>query len=98
MDNFPELGLFRDIAFLFHLMTQPSSDALPEVKRWKPVDVALSWKVKKIQVRRLFSKSLVSTPIIMGSKEKETDHNRLFSPACWCFSAESPQALLTQKI
>ena len=47
LDNFPELGLFRDIIFLFHLMTQPSSDALPEVKRWKPVDVALSWRVKK---------------------------------------------------
>jgi hypothetical protein len=47
LDNFPELALFRDIVFLFHLMTQPSSDALPEVKRWKPVDAALSWKVKK---------------------------------------------------
>ena len=52
-DNFPELGLFRDIVFLFHLMTQPSGNSLPEIRRWKPVDAALKWKINVDNENRL---------------------------------------------
>ena len=96
MDNFPELGLFAILYFCF-TMTQPSSDALPEVKRWKLVDVALSWKVKKIQVRRLFSQSLVSGVRIMGTKKKRNRSQSTIFTGIFGVSRQEPPSLPTQK-
>ena len=43
LDNFPELGFFRDIVYLFKALLAPSSDALPELRPWRARDAALSW-------------------------------------------------------
>ncbi|KAK3255331.1 hypothetical protein CYMTET_35481, partial [Cymbomonas tetramitiformis] len=46
-DNFPEMGMLRDLVFLFKLMMVPTTNALPEVKRWQPMDAALNWSTNK---------------------------------------------------
>ena len=44
LENYPELGLFRDIVFIFKLLMVPSSEALPEIYSWLPLDAALTWR------------------------------------------------------
>ncbi|CAM9225977.1 unnamed protein product, partial [Phaeothamnion confervicola] len=46
LDNYPELGSFRDIVYLLKAMMAPTSDALPEVRPWTPQDARLRWKWK----------------------------------------------------
>ena len=36
----------RDIVFMFKAMMTPTSDSLPELRRWRPRDAALWWKYK----------------------------------------------------
>ena len=45
-DNYPELTTMRDIVFMFKAMMTPTSDSLPELRRWRPRDAALWWKYK----------------------------------------------------
>jgi hypothetical protein len=35
LDVYPEIGLFRDVVFMFKYLMVPTSDALPDVKPWK---------------------------------------------------------------
>ena len=44
LENFPELGFFRDVVFLFKMLMVPSSEALPEIRAWTPLDAALTWR------------------------------------------------------
>ncbi|KOO31915.1 hypothetical protein Ctob_015016, partial [Chrysochromulina tobinii] len=44
LENYPELGFFRDIVFIFKLLMVPSVEALPEIMTWRPLDAALSWR------------------------------------------------------
>jgi len=44
-DSYPEMRSLRDILFMFKLLMAPTSDALPELARWKPIDAALDWSV-----------------------------------------------------
>ena len=44
LENFPELGFFRDIVLLFKMLMVPSSEALPEIRAWTPLDAALTWR------------------------------------------------------
>ena len=44
LENYPELGFFRDIVFIFKLLMVPSSEALPEIYSWLPLDAALTWR------------------------------------------------------
>ena len=46
LDNFPELGFFRDIVYLFKALLAPSSESLPELRPWRARDAALSWAYK----------------------------------------------------
>jgi hypothetical protein len=46
IDTYAELAYFRDIVFMFKALMAPTSEALPEVKRWKPRQAALHWKFK----------------------------------------------------
>lgn len=46
LENYPEVGYFRDIVFLFKLVMVPSSDSLPEVRPWDIIDGSLRWSVK----------------------------------------------------
>ena len=79
-DNFPELGLFRDIVFLFHLMTQPSSDSLPEVRRWKPVHAALKWKIKTNNEKKVsFSVHGFGRSLSWKPRKKRVRRNSIFS-------------------
>jgi hypothetical protein len=48
LDNYPELGLFRDIVFYFKLMMCPSVDDLPPIRRWEARDAALQWTVEAV--------------------------------------------------
>ena len=41
-----ELSFFRDIVFLFKMLMVPSSEALPEICAWMPLDAALSWRYR----------------------------------------------------
>jgi hypothetical protein len=43
LDNYPEIGYFRDIVFSFKLVMIPSADGLPELRLWEPADAALKW-------------------------------------------------------
>lgn len=47
LDNFPELGFFRDIVYLFKALLAPSSESLPELRPWRARDAALSWAYKQ---------------------------------------------------
>ena len=47
VDMYPEMVALRDIVFMFKLLMAPTSDDLPELARWKPIDAALSWGVTK---------------------------------------------------
>ena len=53
IDNYPEIEFFRDVVFYFKAFMAPTSEALPEVKPWLPMDAALEWssKVEKMTVR-----------------------------------------------
>lgn len=46
LDNYPELGFYRDIVFLFKCMLVPTSNDLPDIKPWMPTDARLHWKIK----------------------------------------------------
>ena len=46
IDNYPEIGFFRDIVYLFKMMMAPTSDMLPEIKYWTYKDAALKWSWK----------------------------------------------------
>lgn len=46
LDNYPELGFFRDIVYLFKALLAPSSDALPDLRPWRARDAALAWAYK----------------------------------------------------
>ena len=47
VDEYPEMSALRDIIFMFKLLMAPTSDDLPELARWKPIDAALEWSVIK---------------------------------------------------
>jgi hypothetical protein len=47
LDNYPELGLFRDIVFTFKLLQVPTNDGLPELRPWLATDAALAWSFKE---------------------------------------------------
>lgn len=44
LENFPELGFFRDIVYLFKMLMVPSSEALPDLCAWMPLDAMLNWR------------------------------------------------------
>lgn len=46
IDSFPELAFFRDIVYCCKALSVPTSDALPEMKKWRPTDAALRWEHK----------------------------------------------------
>lgn len=46
LENYPEIGYFRDLVFTFKLVMVPSSDGLPEVRLWDPVDASFKWSSK----------------------------------------------------
>ena len=48
LDNYPELGLFRDIVFYFKLMMCSSADDLPPIRRWEARDAALRWTCEPV--------------------------------------------------
>eukprot|EP00937_MAST-01D_sp_MAST-1D-sp2_P002013 g2013.t1 len=52
VDNLPELAAFRNLVFMFKIMMQPTSDALPALKRWMPTDAALAWRYKKADAKK----------------------------------------------
>ena len=37
-------GFFRDVVFMFKMLMVPSSEALPEIFSWLPLDAALGWR------------------------------------------------------
>ena len=47
VDMYPEMIALRDIVFMFKLLMAPTSDDLPGLARWKPIDAALEWEVTK---------------------------------------------------
>lgn len=47
LDNYPELGFFRDIVFMFKAMMAPSSDSLPELAPWLPIQARLFWQCQE---------------------------------------------------
>jgi len=66
-DYFPEMEALRDIIFMFKLLMTPTSDDLPELARWRPIDAALGWTITRgdgffgIHVRA-FNRDLVIPP------------------------------------
>jgi hypothetical protein len=47
IDNYPEIASFRNIVYYFKAFMTPTADALPDVRRWRPKDAALSWQSNK---------------------------------------------------
>jgi hypothetical protein len=43
LEDFPELGFFRDVVFLFKALQAPTVDALPLVRPWLVKDAILRW-------------------------------------------------------
>jgi hypothetical protein len=59
--EFPEFGHFRDIVFMLKTLMTPTSDALPEIRAWDPMDAQLKWKfecVAPIEAKRESQASL----------------------------------------
>ena len=53
-DSYPEMSALRDIIFMFKLLMAPTSDDLPELARWKPIDAALDWSVARRESSRSY--------------------------------------------
>ncbi len=49
IENYPELGAFRDIVFYLKLMMSPSMEELPPLRRWEARDAALQWDFQDVQ-------------------------------------------------
>ena len=47
IDHFPEIQFFRDMCFLFKCTMAPTSDSLPDLRRWSYTDARLEWKWQK---------------------------------------------------
>ena len=47
LDLVPEIGFFRNIVFYFKSFFVPSSDQLPALQHWRPIDAALEWRSSK---------------------------------------------------
>eukprot|EP00667_Euglena_gracilis_P000067 EG_transcript_67 len=91
--NFPEMGYIRDILFLFKTLMVPSSDALPPVDQWTPMDARLDWRYnakEKVLVVTAFRTTLL--PIVPVKEEKEA-RTGLFGRLRHMFSTvEKPRA------
>ena len=46
LDLYPEIGFFRDLIFMLKLVMLPSTDDLPELRRWTHTDAEISWTSK----------------------------------------------------
>jgi hypothetical protein len=43
LQDFPELGHFRDVVMVLKVMMAPTADALPEARAWAPGDAIIQW-------------------------------------------------------
>ena len=46
-DHYPELIALRDSVFMFKAMMTPTSDSLPDLRRWTFRDSQLNWKIER---------------------------------------------------
>jgi hypothetical protein len=44
LENYPEIGLYRDIVFCFKYMMLAPAENLPELRAWMPIDARLTWR------------------------------------------------------
>jgi hypothetical protein len=59
--EYPELGHFRDIIFMLKTLMTPTSDALPEIRAWDPMEAELKWRydsVAPIEAKRESQRTL----------------------------------------
>ena len=101
LDYFPELGFFRDIVFYFKTFFVPTSDLLPELKHWTPIEAALEWTSKDDGLKvRGFGKDLQCTGFVKHGEDKRNFFKKLFNigqpraPP----SGSDPSALLGEKV
>jgi hypothetical protein len=45
LDHYPEIAHFRDLVFMFKLVMVPTTDQLPELRAWRPEEIALGWGI-----------------------------------------------------
>ena len=80
MDHYPEIGFFRDCVFMFKLVMDPSSSALPELKSWKVKDSALKWSFEDNLYKVCgFGKALECTVLTEPVDRKEVKKRTLIS-------------------
>ncbi len=44
LENYPELGFYRDVVFYFKYLMLAPHESLPEPKAYMPIDAKLVWK------------------------------------------------------
>lgn len=85
IDHYPEISFFRDLIFMFKLVMVPTSDKLPEMKAWNPVDAKLKWSLNDEKyVIHAFGKKLDCIQVHISVESRQIEHSRrrsLFSRA-----------------
>jgi hypothetical protein len=80
LDYFPELGWFRDIVYCFKAFFVPSSDLLPEVRHWRPIDAALTWSCNDKETKvQAFGRTLKCAGFLSPQQDKRGFLRSLFS-------------------
>lgn len=88
MDNYPELGYFRNIVYYFKAFMVPTSDALPDLNRWRPAHASLTWSSNKTGTMAVhgFGKELKCSAFI-----KPGENLNVFSRFVGLFSSKNPR-------
>jgi len=74
---FPELVTYRDIIFTFKYFMTPFAEALPETKRWMPIEAQLRWKSKGPQLMvKGFGRVLNTIGEGRGNVDKEEEEKK----------------------
>jgi hypothetical protein len=85
IDHYPEISFFRDLIFMFKLVMVPTSDKLPEMRAWNPVDAKLKWSLNDDSyVVHAFGKKLDCIQLQISVESRQVEHSRkrsLFSRA-----------------
>jgi hypothetical protein len=80
IDHFPELSSFRDIVFMFKSFFVPTSDQLPEIKHWRPIDATLEWSSNAGSSKvHAFGRELKCSGFISPETDKRSFLSSLFS-------------------
>ena len=102
LHNYPELGYYRDIVFVFKFLMAPTEDAMPKLRPWFQKEANLTWsyKPKEGYLVNGFGQQMKILPMQEEEKKGISGFlNRIFSKNSRApLSGADPSALIGEKI